>query len=115
MYDRATIGRSRPSPSVSSPSTRASARPSAHRRSPPDLAGHTTAHTKPAVAETHGIALTHNDASWFFCQPGDGWQATVRTNGHSSYDWSVLPETIAPPTPTAEEVTDAIRATLTDN
>ncbi|MGW0094885.1 hypothetical protein ACWDWS_38790 [Streptomyces sp. NPDC003328] len=79
------------------------------------LAGHTTAHTTPAVAETHGIALTHNDASWFFCQPGDGWQATVRTNGHSSYDWSVLPETIAPPTATAEEVTDAIRATLTDN
>ncbi|MGI5133827.1 hypothetical protein [Streptomyces sp. CA-106110] len=80
------------------------------------LAGHTTAHTAPATVETHGITLTDNGDTWFFCQAyGDTWQAAVRSNGHSIYDWSILNEAIAPPTATAQEVADAIRALLADD
>ncbi|MEU1596667.1 hypothetical protein ABZ468_28405 [Streptomyces sp. NPDC005708] len=80
------------------------------------LAGLTTAHTAPATVETHGITLTDNGDTWVFCRAyRDAWQAAVRSSGHSIYDWSVLNEAIAPPTATAKEVADAIRALLADD
>ncbi|MGW2937668.1 hypothetical protein ACWDA7_38990 [Streptomyces sp. NPDC001156] len=78
------------------------------------LAGHTGAHTAPVTVETHGIVLTQDDRTWFFCRYGDDWQTAIH-DGHSTDGWSVINEHLAPPTASAEEVADAIRATLADN